>query len=141
MSLRGNIDTLLKQFEQEFATHNRIEVSRSAILRNIELFERLSDERVIPVLKGNAYGHGIELVARALKGRSLPYVAVDGYFEALRVREVSNQPVLVMGAILPENYARMKYDDFAFVVQDATSIDALGKTGKRIKVHLECNSG
>jgi alanine racemase len=141
MSLRGNIDTLLKQFEQEFATHNHIEVSRSAILHNIESFERLSDKQAIPVLKGNAYGHGIELVARILKGRSLPYVAVDGYFEALRVREVSSQPVLVMGAIMPENYARMKYDNFAFVVQDAASIDALGKTGKRIKVHLECNSG
>jgi alanine racemase len=46
-----------------------------------------------------------------------------------------------MGAILPENFARMKYDNFTFVVQDEATIRALGKTKKNIKVHLECNTG
>lgn len=141
MSVRKNIDSLLRKFEREFATHNLIEVSRSALLHNVDLFADLGGKQVIPVLKANAYGHGIELVATALKERRLPYIAVDGYFEALRIREVSDQPVLVMGAILPENYARMKYDNFAFVVQDEATIHALGKIGKRVKVHVECNTG
>jgi alanine racemase len=142
MSIRQSINSLLGKLEKDYATHNRIEVSRSAILHNLDLFERLSGKSVIPVLKGNAYGHGITLIAAALKGRKdLPYIAVDGYFEALRVRSISDQPVLVMGSILPENYARMKYDNFAFVVHDEASIAALGATGKRIKVHLEANTG
>jgi alanine racemase len=141
MSIRKTIDTFLRQFEKSYTTHNRIEVSRSALLHNLDLFAHLSDMTIIPVLKGNAYGHGIPLVAEALKGRSLPYVAVDGYFEALQIREVSNQPVLIMGAILPENYSRIKYDKFTFVVDNEASIHALGKTGKSIKVHLECNTG
>jgi alanine racemase len=141
MLLRKQVDKLLRRFERDFAVHNRIEISRSAILHNVGLFEKLSDKQVIPVLKGNAYGHGIRQVAEALKGAKLPYIAVDGYFEALRVREVSRQPVLVMGAIRPENFKRLKYDSFAFVVQDAETIKALGATGKRIKVHLECNTG
>lgn len=107
----------------------------------MDLFASLSGKAVIPVLKGNAYGHGIEQVATALKGRPFPYIAVDGYFEALRIRKVSRQPVLIMGAIKPENFAKIKYDHFAFVVQDAETIRALGKTGKRIAVHLECNTG
>jgi alanine racemase len=141
MFLRKRADRLLQRFEKKFITHNRIEVSRSALLHNLELFESLSGDQVIPVLKGNAYGHGTAIVARALRGRKLPYIAVDGYFEALRVREVSNQPVLVMGAIRPENFVRMKYDNFAFVVGDEATIHALGKTGKRVNVHLECNTG
>lgn len=141
MSVRKTIDFLLSKLEKDYTTHNRIEVSRSAILHNLDLFEKLADRPAIPVLKGNAYGHGISIVAKALKGRKLPYIAVDGYFEALRIREVSNQPVLVMGAILPENYKRMKYDDFAFVVHDETAIHALGKVKKTIKVHLEANTG
>lgn len=141
MSIRKTIDTLLSKLEKDYITHNRIEVSRSAILHNLDLFVGLSNMPAIPVLKGNAYGHGVELVATALKGRKLPYIAVDGYFEALRIREVSDQPVLVMGAIQAGNYARMKYDSFAFVVHDEASIHALGKTGKRIKVHLEANTG
>jgi alanine racemase len=46
-----------------------------------------------------------------------------------------------MGAILPENYANLKYDNFAFVFQDKESIEALGRTKRRVKVHLECNTG
>jgi alanine racemase len=141
MSVRKNIDAFLKQFEKEFKTHNHIEISKSAILHNLALFEAISKKSVIPVLKGNAYGHGIEQVATALKDAQIPYIAVDGYFEALRIREVSNQPVLVMGAILPENFKRMKYDNFTFVVQDVATINALGETGKRIKIHIECNTG
>jgi alanine racemase len=141
MSIRKNIDLRLSKFEKEFATHNLIEVSRSALLHNLDVFTELSGKHVVPVLKGNAYGHGIELVATVLKDRNLPYIAVDGYFEALRIREVSDQPVLVMGAILPENFARMKYDKFAFVVQDEATIHTLGRTGKHIKVHMEINTG
>ena len=139
--LRATVNGLLKKLEKGFAVHNRIEVSKSAILHNVDLFAGLSGKDVIPVLKGNAYGHGIEQVATALKGHRLRYIAVDGYFEALRVRKVSAQPVLVMGAILPENFAKLKYDNFTFVVQDADGVEALSKVNKRVKVHIECNTG
>jgi alanine racemase len=46
-----------------------------------------------------------------------------------------------MGAIRPDNYARITYDNFAFVVDNESVIRSLGSTGKKIKVHLECNSG
>ncbi len=141
MSVRKRLDSILGKLERKYITHNQIEVSRSALLHNLDLFTELSKQAVIPVLKGNAYGHGIAQVATALRDRTLPYIAIDGYFEALRIREVSKQPVLVMGAIPTENYKHMKYDNFAFVVQDADSIRALGKTGKKIKIHLDCNTG
>lgn len=141
MAFRSTIDTFIRKFEKDFATHNQIEVSKSALLHNFDLFARLSGKQVIPVLKGNAYGHGIEQVAAALKDRKFPYIAVDGYFEALRVRKVSRQPVLIMGAIKPENFARLTYDHFAFAVQDEAAIRALGATGKKIAIHLECNTG
>ena len=141
MAIRTSVDAFIRKFEKDFATHNRIEVSKSALLHNAALFARLSGKQVVPVLKGNAYGHGIEQVAAALKDGDFPYVAVDGYFEALRVRKVSRQPVLIMGAIKPENFAKLKYDRLAFVVQDEQTIQALGATGKRIAVHLECNTG
>jgi alanine racemase len=142
MSLRKRIDSVLKRFEHRFDTHNRIEVSQSALLHNLAMFRAISDGKaVIPVLKGNAYGHGVQVVADALAGEDVPYVAVDGYFEALRIREISRQPVLIMGAVKPGNFRRMKYDGFAFVVQDEAAIKALGSAGKKVNVHLECNTG
>ncbi len=94
-------------------------------MHNLNLFASLSQQLVIPVLKGNVYGLGVQPVAQALKDCELPYLAVDGYFEALQIREVSKQPVLIMGFVLTENYQRLTYDNFAFVVHDEASIDAL----------------
>lgn len=141
MAIRTTIDRLIRRFEKEFDTHNRIEVSKRALQHNYDLFARVSGKQVIPVLKGNAYGHGVEQVATALKDRAMPYIAVDGYFEALRIRKVSRQPVLIMGAIKPVNFAHLTYDNFAFVVQDAATIHALGAAKKKLRVHLECNTG
>jgi alanine racemase len=141
MSIRKKIDTILRNFEKKYETYNHIEISRSAILHNIHAFEELSGLKVVPVLKGNAYGHGIQLVAKALKAKKLPYIAVDGYFEALKIREVNSQPVLIMGAILPENYKNITYDNFTFAVDNEVSIRVLGETKKHVKVHLECNTG
>lgn len=141
MSIRKSVDSFIRQFERSFVPQNTIEISKSAIIHNLSLFASLTNNQIIPVLKGNAYGHGIQNVALALKQASIPYVAVDGYFEALRIREVSKQPVLIMGSILPVNFAHMKYDNFAFVVQDKATIDALAATGKHINVHIECNTG
>lgn len=141
MSLRMQLGAALRRFEKEFKTHNRIEVSDSAIRHNLAIFKQLNGKRAIAVLKGNAYGHGIELVSNILKGQDVPYIAVDGYFEALRVREVTSQPVLIMGAIHADNFAHIKYDNFAFVVQDVAGITALGETDRPLKIHLECNTG
>lgn len=116
-------------------------MSAVALRHNLEFFKKHTNMQVIPVLKSNAYGHGIQHVARALKQEKIPYIAVDGYFEACRIREMSRQPVLIMGAIKPENFAQLKYDKFAFAVHDEVTIQALGATKKRIKIHLECNTG
>src|SRR4051812_30098596 len=115
MSLRFRADALLKKFEKAYDVHNRIEVSGGALRHNLQLFAGRSGLAVIPVLKGNAYGHGIEIVARALRSQKLPYIAVDGYFEAQRIRNVSRQPVLVMGAIKAGNFKHIKYQNFTFV--------------------------
>lgn len=130
-----------QKLQRTFTPYNRIEVSRAALLHNLQLFGRLSGLQVMPVLKSNAYGHGIEQVAEALRGQNVPYIAVDDYLEALRIRAVSRQPVLVMGAMRPENFARLAYKQFAFVVRDEAAIRALGATNRRIKIHLECNTG
>ncbi|HEU5187332.1 MAG TPA: alanine racemase [Candidatus Saccharimonadales bacterium] len=125
----------------DFASYNRIEVSRSALLHNLAVFKKHCTLHIMPVLKNSAYGHGIEAVVEALQGEEMPYIIVNTYEEALRVRAVSQQPVLIMGVVHPNNFARLQYQNFAFVVQDAVAIEALARTGQRINVHLEYNTG
>ncbi len=142
MSIRSRVNTGLKAFEKPFVVHNNVLISRAAVLNNFDVFAKLSPGgMVIPVLKSNAYGHGLEEVATILKERASPYLAVDGYFEALRIRAVSRQPVLVMGAIAPENFERMTFGNDAFVVGDERTVEALGQTGRRVRVHVELETG
>lgn len=131
-----------RKFAKDYHTYNRIELSRSALLGNYYLIQKHHPKSsIIPVLKANAYGHGLEEIAEILKERDFPYIAVDGYFEALAIRAVSKQPVLIMGAIDPRNFQNMRYEHFAFVVHDRATIQALGKTKKQINVHLELDTG
>lgn len=142
MSYRSTIGNTLKSFESAFVTYNNIYISRSAILHNFDHFAAAPHvDHVIPVLKANAYGHGLEQVATILQDRSMPYIAVDSYFEALRIRKVSKQPVLVMGAIDPVNFANMRLNGYAFVVHDTATIRALAATRKKIKLHIEIETG
>jgi len=141
MSLRHTINQHLQSLEKKFQTLNRLEISRSAILHNFDLFEQLSPGTIIPVLKSNAYGHGLQTIADILRDRTFPYIAVDGYFEALEIREVTNQPLLVMGYILPANFAQIDCSAFTFVVHDLPTLEALGTTKHPVKIHLELETG
>ncbi|HSH56110.1 MAG TPA: alanine racemase [Candidatus Limnocylindrales bacterium] len=142
MSYRSIINARLRALEKNFTTYNNIYISRSAVLHNFDMFTELSPGgHVIPVLKANAYGHGLEQIANILKERSLPYLAVDGYFEALRIYEVSKQPVLVMGAIHPNNFTKMNWKSCAFVVYDEQTLEALAATGTTVRIHVEIDTG
>jgi alanine racemase len=142
MSLRVTLNKNLKKLEKPYEPYNEITLSRSALLNNYEQLSLLIPSRnVFPVLKSNAYGHGILEVATILKEIETPYIAVDGFYESLPIHSISQQPVLVMGAIKPENYQRMNFKRTAFVVHDTASIRAIGVTNRRAIVHIEIDTG
>lgn len=139
--LKKRLNRLFDNFSTRLDTYNRIEISKAAILDNVVFYENISKGPIAPVLKANAYGHGISQLAAALKTKNFPFIAVDGYFEALELRSLSKAPILVMGAIKPAEYKKLKLANIAFVVQNKESITALGNLGRPIKVHLEINTG
>ena len=142
MSFLSSISNKIESFEKGFEVYNNIYVSRSAILYNFDLLSKLSPGGfVIPVLKSNAYGHGLEQVATILKDRDMPYIAVDGYFEGLVIHKFSKQPVLVMGSIKSENFANINPKNYAFVVHDTATLRAMGITKRTFKVHIELETG
>lgn len=142
MSVRSLIEAKVGSLEKGFEVYNNIYVSCSATLNNFDFFVRISPgHQLIPVLKGNAYGHGLKQITEILKARSFPYIAVDGYFEALRIHEISKQPVLVMGAIKPENFRSVKTKNYAYVLHDTKTLKAMSETSKKFKIHLELETG
>ncbi|HEV7454227.1 MAG TPA: alanine racemase [Candidatus Saccharimonadales bacterium] len=125
-----------------YRTLNTVEIGRERLLHNVRLIQQQhQDAKVIPVLKGNAYGHGIAEVANILNGAAIDMLAVDGYFEADRIRHISRHRILVMGYVLPENVRLLDARRCSFVVQDTVVLHALGKLKRRVRVHAELNTG
>ncbi len=76
-------------------THSWVEISRSAILHNLTVFQRLagSTTTICPVIKSNAYGHGMQEVASII-GSQTKFLAVASSTEALHLKTKSNIIVL-----------------------------------------------
>lgn len=79
--------------------------------------------RVMPILKANAYGHGLVEVARLLERLAAPCVGVAYLEEGLRLRQHGVRlPVLVLGGILGSQIPRFLEHDLTLT---ASSVDKL----------------
>jgi len=121
---------------------NMIYVDRSAILDNYTLLKKLQPQaELFPVLKSNAYGHGIKHIAKILNKTDAPYLVVDSYPEYMLVKKYSKKNILLLGETLPENYRHFDYKKVTFCVYNIKSLEALGRSGKPVKIHLFVNTG
>ncbi|MFI5240100.1 MAG: alanine racemase [Candidatus Saccharimonadia bacterium] len=131
-----------RQLSHPYHTLNLLEISKQAILANYDLIaDHHPGMAVMPVLKANAYGHGINEIAEILTERRFPFLIVDGYFEALKLRQAYKQPILIMGYIDPINFSAMKTNGFSFVIHDHISLETLGRMRRSVNIHLEINTG
>ncbi len=120
---------------------NRIEVSRSALLHNYDLLAEASGLSLIPVVKSDGYGHGVDLVAKVLSERNPPYVAVNDIREAKAVQDVCDQPVLILGVIEAKDLNSLNCDNVAVYVHGKHFINQLAELDQKIKVHLDIDTG
>ncbi|MFC1598601.1 alanine racemase [Patescibacteria group bacterium] len=132
----------LKQFENKIDTLNTIEVSKSAIYHNLQVYKELNpNANIFPVLKANAYGHGLIQLAQILKSVDLDYVCVDSYYEYLQIKDIINCKTLIIGYTKPNNYQYFDFNNLAITIYDIQSLKGLAKTKKKISVHLKIDTG
>ena len=91
MSIRSKISAIIKSFEKPFQPLNIIEINQEKLLGNYDLVQKLNPDREIwPVLKSNAYGHGLQIVAKIMQQRQFKYIVVDSYYEALQIWDIDS---------------------------------------------------
>src|SRR5688500_4365823 len=80
----------------------RVEVDLDVLAGNYRaIAAHVAPARVMPILKANAYGHGLVEVGRAVERLGAPYVGVAYLEEALHLRQRGLRlPVLVLGGVL-----------------------------------------
>ncbi|MCL2444801.1 alanine racemase [Candidatus Saccharibacteria bacterium] len=128
-------------FQQRFKTLNLITLDTEALLANVELVRKLSGDKVIPVLKSNAYGHGIKLIAKTLNDSDCEIIAVDSYYEANQILRTFRGRILVLGHIDPRNFRLLNTKKVSFVVHDLETLRTLARRRKPLRIHLELNTG
>ncbi len=138
----GKVDSWVRKRRRPLSVLNWIEISEKVLLENFDrMVGRAKGSGVWPVVKGNAYGHGLEQVAAILEKREFDYLVCDSYYEVLRIRKVSRRPILMIGANWPANYLNFDWSNLTVMVQNRKEIDWLLKVKKPIKVHLKVNTG
>jgi len=137
------IKTIIRQLSaNKFTTLNHMELSRKAFLNNYSFFQKINPKfSIIPVLKSNAYGHGIIQYSKILNSVDCKLIAVDSYYEAEKIRDTTNHKILVLGYIKPENFKLLDTNKCSFVIQNINCLKALGLLNKRINIHIELNTG
>lgn len=123
-----------------------IEVRTAALRDNLSLFRSLIGEatRFAAVVKANAYGHGLSLVA-PLVAPHVDWFAVHRAEEARAIRELGlAHPVLVMGPITAADCRHLDRDTHVLVscseVVDCLA-DHLDTTGVAVPVHIKVDTG
>jgi len=129
-------------FKKTYQTLNLIKINKERLLNNFSFFQSISGSKVCPVLKSNAYGHGLKLVGKFVDQEIKPeFVCVDSLFEAYELKKSGvKTKVLVMGYTFPENFKFRKID-FHLPVYDLQTLGFLNHFQPGVSVHLKIDTG
>ena len=123
------------------------EIDLDAIRHNLEIVSHIvgDDTKILGVVKADAYGHGMSEVSKAIVGY-VDYFGVASIDEAAGLRRIGiKKPILVIGAILPEEIEGvLKFN----VIQTVSDMDIPKKLSKLaqarnkiVKVHVKIDTG
>ncbi len=124
-----------------------LEISEGAYARNLAFFRRLVGPGVelAAVVKANAYGHGMELVAGLAARHGADSFCVHSLDEALRLRRAGfTQDVLIMGHVPLARLAEAVAEDFRLVLYNLESARRLAELAADrgpVRVHLKIETG
>ena len=102
----------------------------------------LNDKLVIPVVKANAYGHGVIEVVDYLVKKGVNYFAVSLLEEALELRKIfSNIEILVMGVIQKEYFQIAASNEISITISNFDQLIELNKLNTSLTVHMKIDTG
>ncbi len=136
-----------KPMEVPASATSWVEVDRQALARNVRTFcHRLGpDTGLVAVVKANAYGHGVSIVAPdalAAGARALAVVSLDEGLE-LRACVGGTARILLLGHVPPGGAEEVAAAGLEPVVYDAACLDALSRASaeRPVAVHLKVETG
>jgi alanine racemase len=108
--------------------------------------QKVSPARVMPMIKANAYGHGLVAVARHMEACGADMLGVAILDEGIALRQAGiSLPVLVVGGVLPEQIPAYVENDLILTVPSLEILMAIEAAGmarqQTIRVHIKFDTG
>ena len=102
--------------------------------------------QLMAVVKGDGYGHGAALAARAAVGAGAPWVVAGNVHEAILLREAGLEaPILVLLPVLPDEAEAIVQHDLVATIGSPDDVailaDAAGRYGARVTAHVFLDTG
>lgn len=135
------INKIKQLIKPKYESLNRIEIKKDFILNNYKLLQtEQPGAAIFPVLKSNAYGHGLKEMCLILNQSTAPMIVVDSFPEAQIAYKYFKKKVLILGEMPLKAYSYCSLKRTEFCVYNRESLEVLSSLGKA-KIHLFVNSG
>lgn len=138
---------ILRKIRKSFLAYSpavEVLIYKENLLHNLnEYKQKYPKLSFAPVLKSNAYGHGLVQVARILDKEQIAFLVVDSLFEAMALRnEGIKSQILVIGYVSAENISSSKISNTAFTITSLEQLKEINNSLKKEKkFHLKIDTG
>lgn len=137
------MNKILKRiFRSEYHPLNVVEINSTRLINNYQHLSNINKKiKIAPILKSNAYGHGIVEVGSILDKLKPVFFCVDSIFEAHQLLNAKiKTPILIIGYVDPENL-QIKTLPFLYAVFDLAQLRGILRNQPQAKVHLFVDTG
>lgn len=123
-----------------------LEIDLGIIEKNFHTLENFAGCKVMPVIKANAYGHGLEKVAARLETAGVEWFGVARIEEAMLLREAGiNAQILVLGYTAPARVPHAIKSNVTLTVYDFDVASEYQEQAKNIdtplRLHAKIDTG
>ncbi len=121
-----------------------LELDSTALRRNVEALRRRlpASCKLMPAVKADAYGHGLELIARELQKAGVDAFCVACVQEGIQLRKqgIAGE-ILVLGYTHPKQFELLNIYRLTQTVIDYDYAKQLNACGKKLHVHIGIDTG
>ncbi len=119
------------------------EININNLYANIDEIEKVAPkEKIIAVIKADAYGHGMLRICKALIKKGIKFFAVATAEEALKIKEVDeNVEILILGPIEYAYMDKISEKNIYFMVTDFEEIEYLENSKTKTNVFITVDTG
>ena len=122
------------------------EINLRALRRNYARLARQTVSELMPIVKADAYGHGVIPVVRALRGCGAKRFGVALMEEALEIKQVFPElTLMVLGVTLLAASDRLVRDDIIPGIASLANAEALSaaavRQGRTARLHIKIDTG